>query len=238
MYLIWIALIFSVTTPAFGQNNDSNATEFPYLASLGPCSATIISDRWLVTAAHCLRKSNNVTMQRSSSETKVLNYSKIVKHPQFKWLAGIAPINDIALIRLAEPLTLNDDVKPVELPKGRMSSNVPAVFVHKTDHNTLMKRNVTQMFGERCLGYFDPSQRGFIRPQLRLFETVSICTKEVAVPPGPCAENTAGPMVQNDTLYGISSYIHQYGNYGPNCYRLYFFTNIANYVRWIQSVIV
>lgn len=106
---------------------DAQPNQFPYLASLRTlavdhfCGATIISGRWLVSAAHCTQ---NITSQPQN----VLAYvgahgrrdgtkhtlDRIVNHPHFNpiWL-----LNDVSLLRTTEAIQFTRGVVvPAQLP--------------------------------------------------------------------------------------------------------------------------
>lgn len=89
------------------------------------CGGAIISEKWIVTASHCVygfEDSGKFSIRvgehdRYSSEgTEVdIKVKKVVRHPKFD---PHTYNNDIALFKLDEPIKFNKYVSPVCLPKS------------------------------------------------------------------------------------------------------------------------
>lgn len=88
------------------------------------CGASLIDDRWLVTAAHCVEQFQKEEIYVSlgehdknqiseSSFTQHIAIDKIIMHENYD---PNTVDNDIAVIRLSGPVTFNDGIRPVCLP--------------------------------------------------------------------------------------------------------------------------
>ncbi|KAG9348380.1 hypothetical protein JZ751_002115 [Albula glossodonta] len=100
-----------------GQNAEEG--EWPWQVSLHikgaghVCGASIINNRWLVTAAHCVqddgrtRQMGKFTVQR--------NLKQIISHPYYNHYTFD---NDIALMELDAPVDFNQNIQPICLPSG------------------------------------------------------------------------------------------------------------------------
>jgi secreted trypsin-like serine protease len=96
-----------------GEPAQTGAWGWAVLLKLGPfmCGGSIVSRSWIITAAHCVEgiTASQVTVYAgsnilwSSSQTRHALY--IVAHPNYN---STAFTNDIALIKLAYPLVMND----------------------------------------------------------------------------------------------------------------------------------
>ncbi|KAM4707389.1 transmembrane protease serine 9 [Discoglossus pictus] len=108
---------------------DAIRGEVPWQVSLkeGPrhfCGATIIGDRWLVSAAHCFNqtKLDQVTAHMGStalsgadSMAVKISLKRMIQHPHFNPLTLDF---DVAVLELASPLTFNKYLQPVCLPSA------------------------------------------------------------------------------------------------------------------------
>lgn len=115
-----------------GQNAEQG--EFPWQISLHAkphghvCGASLISPKWLVTAAHCVQDEGSLKLSQPGSwevylglhEQKKLessvqkrNLKQVIAHPNYNKFTFD---NDIALMELDSPVTYSDFIKPICLP--------------------------------------------------------------------------------------------------------------------------
>eukprot|EP00079_Xenopus_tropicalis_P030309 XP_012826171.2 PREDICTED: serine protease 27-like [Xenopus tropicalis] len=105
---------------------DSEPGEFPWQLSLRRnglhiCGGSLIDSQWAVSAAHCFAQPfsasefqvNLGAYQLSVPSGILMNVDSIHIHPTFK---GIGNSGDIALIKLASPVTFTDLIMPVCIP--------------------------------------------------------------------------------------------------------------------------
>ena len=111
-YIFQLALCLSLTLTAITSQAivirhdkadsayQQHATRFaPYIASLDRCTATVLNDYWLVTAAHCVNPAEQypVKIQHLDNDYSVI---KIIRHPDFTQIGE----PDLALLQLRSPL--------------------------------------------------------------------------------------------------------------------------------------
>lgn len=102
-----------------------NITQAPWQVSLQTsryqnqfCGGSIIGDRWILTAAHCLRSSTKsykvvVGATHKYTEGIVLDVQEAIRHDNY---SAASADNDFALLKLAKPLQYTNAVQPIRLP--------------------------------------------------------------------------------------------------------------------------
>lgn len=115
------------------------------------CGGTLINDRYVLTAAHCLLKVNaseivvrllqlNRDDVSHGIESRVA-YARI--HPYYN---RMTLQNDIALLRLREPIDLGEQLTPICLPLSLNQNfdgqQVTSPFTSNIDHRTNLPTNI------------------------------------------------------------------------------------------------
>uniref|UniRef100_T1J1Z5 Peptidase S1 domain-containing protein n=1 Tax=Strigamia maritima TaxID=126957 RepID=T1J1Z5_STRMM len=109
---------------------ETEPSEFPWMAAFMyngnlRCGATLINDRFVVTAAHCVQGINsryariylgahNISLYREKGRVE-MSVVKVIIHPQYSTMTHA---NDIALMELNKPVSFNTKVATACLPPG------------------------------------------------------------------------------------------------------------------------
>lgn len=105
--------------------------QFPHQVSLRTrenihkCGGSIISNHWIVSAAHCTRGYSSpselvavVGAHHIKSDGHAYNLSRLVAHPEYVFNGEEKlGLNDIALLKTSESIKFTDLVKPIALRK-------------------------------------------------------------------------------------------------------------------------
>ncbi|XP_058805922.1 trypsin-like [Phymastichus coffea] len=234
--------------PRIAQGSFVNIEDYPYQANLIDygsdertykepiCGASIISSQWLVTAGHCLVDKPKEELKVRTGATYRYNDGKeheideMIIHPDFeRYYYTIS--NDIALIKLTEPIEVNSVQKPILLPTsfdkpvpgkkltitgfGREGMNDDG----KTPQLKVAKLTIVSLGKCRELYYFDP-----------VTDNVLCAGTDAA---STCNGDSGGPAVMHGRLAGIVSS-------GFLCSTIDIpatFTNINKYINWILKYV-
>ncbi|PIO35919.1 hypothetical protein AB205_0201160, partial [Aquarana catesbeiana] len=177
-------LISGYTRVVNGENAVSGS--WPWQVSLQDytgmhyCGGSVINNLWVVTAAHCpVRSFHRVVLGEfdlysNAEPIQVKSIGRFFRHPQYN--AQTAE-NDIALIKLSSPATLNDRVSPVCLAA---SSDV--FKEGETEPAKLQQVSLPLLTNTDCQRYFIPR-----------IEASMICAGASGA--SSCKGDSGGPLV-------------------------------------------
>jgi len=228
--------------------------QFPYQAGLEMnigtqgafCGGTVISNRWILTAAHCLDVADSVTVVLGA--TKIRDRNEPGQQRIFVGKSGIVVhenwnpetlSNDIAMIKLPVAITFNQYIQPAALPKmgsdGRYATYEGDIayasgWGKDSDKATSIAENLNYieapiMKQSTCNTYY----LGVITPN-----QICISTKGGK---STCNGDSGGPLVykqgSTNTLIGATSFGLALG-----CEVGYpgVFTRVSAFLPWIENV--
>lgn len=131
-----IATAKNVYTPRIVNGQNAEEGQFPFMVSLRSritlghtCGASILSGRFLLTAAHCCQNYHAIPKNmyavvgaiRLSSDGVTVELDKITTRKGFDANDMKTGIYDVAVLRTATEIVFNDLIQPIALPK----ENIP-----------------------------------------------------------------------------------------------------------------
>lgn len=221
--------------------------EFPFMVQVRPdsdlCAGSLISDRWIITAAHCMEgisTASNISVRAGSnflsSGGEVIEALRFIVHPEFDALTFDY---DIALIELASPVTA-DATGTIDWLSANESTLLPegasvvvtgwgsTSFGGSTSED-LLKVTVTLQYPNSCRG-----------SSLYTDEEITDNMLCAGVPEGgqdACQGDSGGPLI----VYGNGqAWLAGIVSWGQGCGLADYpgvYTRVAKFDRWIREQI-
>ncbi|KAK2588764.1 hypothetical protein KPH14_001644 [Odynerus spinipes] len=213
---------------------DADLYEFPFQVSLRYsntihiCGGALISERHVLSAAHCVCELfeepyddlSVVTGTNSVKEGGVIHKVENVRcHPDYVYGAEDSWTHDLLVITLKDNVIWNSAQRPIDLPIFDTPENVSVVLSgwgrhhsHGPLSNILQKVTLTTISNEDCQKYYNNT---ILPSQMCTFERKGI---------GACKGDSGSPLTYNGQLVGIFSWTKPCAVGSPDVYtRVYRF---------------
>ncbi|KAK5891911.1 hypothetical protein CesoFtcFv8_012340 [Champsocephalus esox] len=168
------------------------------------CGGSLVNENWVVSAAHCYKSRVEVLLGEHNLIVKegneqFISSSRVIRHPNYN---SYYIDNDIMLIKLSMPATLNRYVKPVALPRSCVPADTWCTVSgwgntqsSSADSNKLQCLNIPILSDRDC----DNSYPGMITDAM-------FCAGYLEGGKDSCQGDSGGPAVCNGELQGVVSW--------------------------------
>ncbi|KAB0353760.1 hypothetical protein FD755_023544 [Muntiacus reevesi] len=239
LFLLLVALLLSPTGEA-GKiigGHEAKPHSRPYMALLWfkisgephICGGFLVREDFVLTAAHCLGSSIDVTLgahniMGQERTQQVIPVRRAFPHPHYNEITGV---NDIMLLQLTRKAKMTTAVSPVSLPRDRDTVN-PGMLcsvagwgsldVAISYPNKLQEVELEVQRAEKCASRYK-----------NYSTTTQICAGDPGKRKSSFVGDSGGPLVCNGVAQGIVSYGKEDGT-PPQV-----FTRISSFLPWIQK---
>lgn len=241
----------------------SDPKEFPHMAAVGygnsddeikwQCGGTLISEKFVVTAAHCIYNINwgqakwvrvgdlNLESANDFAEPQDIRVVERIRHPEYK---RPSEYHDIGLLRLEKAARFNAWVRPsclpYSLPEAGDDGKATATGWGQVEwagdqSNDLLKVTISLVPQTQCNKSFSSGMD--IRLKFGIVGDWQICAGDVGK--DTCQGDSGGPLVVFNrdyycmySLIGVTSLGKVCGSISPGVY-----TRVYNYVSWIEDTV-
>ncbi|XP_041844258.1 trypsin-1-like [Melanotaenia boesemani] len=167
------------------------------------CGGSLINENWVVSAAHCYKSrvevrlgEHDITVNEGTEQ--FISSSQVIRHPRY---SSYNIDNDVMLIKLSRPATLNQYVRPVALPSGCAAAGTMCRIAG-------WGNTMSSVSGDRlqCLNAPILSDRDCNNAYPGMITDSMICVGYLEGGKDSCQGDSGGPVVCNGELQGIVSW--------------------------------
>ncbi|XP_034409224.1 trypsin-2-like isoform X2 [Cyclopterus lumpus] len=195
------------------------------------CGGSLINDRWIASAAHCWQKciavlgDNHIWMNEGTEQ--YMSVDAIYWHESYDYQTLD---HDIMLMKLAHPVTVNQYVKPVALPKA---CPAPGDMCTVSGWGNIYTDQVFNPFYLQCVDVPILSNKDCNASYPGMITDRMVCAGYLEGGKDACQGDSGGPLVCNGELQGIVSWGQ--GCAQPNYPGVY--TKVCSLMPWINDIL-
>ncbi|XP_033979801.1 trypsin-2-like isoform X1 [Trematomus bernacchii] len=198
------------------------------------CGGSLINDQWIVSAAHCWQNpysliailgDNHIWMNEGTEQ--FMSVDAIYWHQSYDYQTLDY---DIMLMKLAHPVTVNQYVKPVALPKACPAAGDMCMV---SGWGNIYTDQVFNPFYLQCVEVPILSHKDCDGSYPGLITDRMVCAGYLEGGKDSCQGDSGGPLVCNGELQGVVSWGQ--GCAQPNYPGVY--TKVCSLMPWINDIL-
>ncbi|KAG5895056.1 hypothetical protein JTB14_021023 [Gonioctena quinquepunctata] len=247
------------SVPLIVGGEPASAGEFPFMVAVGfnssdqpfRCGGTLISDRYVLTAAHCTFTRDagppsvvrlgelDLSSDQDGSEHMDYPVEKVILHPQYEYPWKY---NDLALLRTRRKVELTNFIRPACL---YTRSNIEyqtgvATGWGRTDFagdnsDRLMKVTLNIYDNQQCYRTYQNN-----KDLPKGITSTMMCAGELEGGKDTCQGDSGGPLLITKEGNQCKFYIVGITSFGKSCGQINtpaVYTRVSEYVPWIEETI-
>lgn len=248
--------------PQIVGGTNASLGEFPHMAALGygelpdvswNCGGSLISERFVLTAAHCLKTSTlgevkfvqlgDITLDATSGTHKDFRVIEIIKHDSY---TPPSTYNDIALLKLDRVVKFTAFIKPACLFTEPNFDSLKGYTFEVTgwgltewggSGSNILKKVSLELFDD-CKSKYNSKIHNRRLPNGILTES-QVCAGSRSEEKDACSGDSGGPFQvflfpkRLHCVVGITSFGKSCAT--PNSPGVY--TRVSNYIPWIEKIV-
>lgn len=201
-----------------------------------------MNENYALTAAHCVHKGEPQDftlyfgiLRQNDTKTATLRYVvEVVVHENYYYPT---PDNDIALLKLDEPLQYSNVIQPIKLPNTKedfISQLVTVSGWGETESLDSTSSEELRYIHQRIMERKICKERAIMaEPPVQLTKGMLCATTHDEEPRTICRGDSGGPVVLKDTsiLVGIASFVVGYECGDTTDY----YVRVSHYIDWIEA---
>ncbi|XP_034467340.1 trypsin-1-like isoform X1 [Hippoglossus hippoglossus] len=208
VFVLLVGAVFATDDDKIVGGYECTPHSQPHQVSLNSgyhfCGGSLVNENWVVSAAHCFKPKMDIVLGDHNrwfmdGNEQIIPATHVIPHPDYNsWLID----NDIMLIKLSKPPTINQYVRPVALPTscapaGTMCtvSGWGVTMSSSVDSNRLQCLDIPILSDEDC----DNSYPGMLTEAM-------FCAGSLEGGKDSCQGDSGGPFVCNGELQGVVSW--------------------------------
>ncbi|XP_011506550.1 PREDICTED: chymotrypsin-2-like [Ceratosolen solmsi marchali] len=207
--------------------------QYPYQVSLRInnrhfCGGSIINNRWILTAAHCLAGFNNTAISAVvgtnylDKSGSIYQSKRIISHPKY---SSLFIRNDIGLIELEKDIEFSEKIQPIKLPDTNFD---------KIDYPAILSGWGTTSYPGEPPNELQHIKLSVIDQHECLNTSFRVTNKNICTlskkGEGACHGDSGGPLVADQVQIGVVSWGTPCAKGKPDV-----FTRVFSYADWIRG---